>query len=184
MTDWQDWINPQEQSRREMARPLAFSAVFHLLVVLAFAIGWPFLSDREPMAQPLMIIDMVDIVPDTNLQPAAPMEEKQTPLVGRKIGPEDRKGQPDLTAASSSCSPASGSSCSTPPPPSGPAIATAACSGSRSHRQRLKSCRTRKSPPRCRGQRRARLPRSRPGSIPQAQPKPPKRPVKNSGAGK
>ena len=106
MTDWQDWNNPQEESRREMARPLAFSAVFHLLVVLAFAIGWPFLSDREPMAQPLVIIDMVDIVTDTNLQSAAPMEEKQTP-------PLEEKSVPKIEKASSLTPP--------PPPPPAPA---------------------------------------------------------------
>lgn len=106
MTDWQDWNNPQEESRREMARPLAFSAVFHLLVVLAFAIGWPFLSDREPLAQPLVIIDMVDIVPDTNLQSAPPIEEKQA-------APAEEKPAPKIEKASSLTPP--------PPPPPAPA---------------------------------------------------------------
>ena len=106
MTDWQDWNNPQEESRREMARPLAFSAVFHLLVVLAFAIGWPFLSDREPLAQPLVIIDMVDIVPDTNLQSAPPLEEKQA-------APAEEKPAPKIEKASSLTPP--------PPPPPAPA---------------------------------------------------------------
>ena len=116
MTDWQDWNNPQEESRREMARPLAFSAVFHLLVVLAFAIGWPFLSDREPMAQPLVIIDMVDIVPDTNLQSAPPMEEKQA-------APAEKKPAPKIEKASSLTPPPPPAPAPPPPPPPPPAPA-------------------------------------------------------------
>ena len=176
MTDWQDWINPQEQSRREMARPLAFSAVFHLLVVLAFAIGWPFLSDREPLAQPLVIIDMVDIVPETNLQSAPPMEEKQA-------APAEEKPAPKIEQASSLTPPPPPPPAPAPPPPapappSPPPPAPAPEAPAKAEILPDKKI----AAPLPRPKARPAAPQPTRVATPQARPKPPKRPVKKQPA--
>ena len=48
-------------------RPVVLSILFHLCVVTVIMIGWPFLTKPAPTAQPLVIIDVVKLAPDTNL---------------------------------------------------------------------------------------------------------------------
>ena len=48
-------------------KPVVLSILFHLCVVTATMIGWPFLMKPAPTAQPLVIIDVVKLAPDTNL---------------------------------------------------------------------------------------------------------------------
>ena len=48
-------------------KPVMLSILFHLCVVTATIIGWPFLVKPAPTAQPLVIIDVVKLAPDTNL---------------------------------------------------------------------------------------------------------------------
>ena len=48
-------------------KPVVLSILFHLGVVTATMIGWPFLMKPAPTAQPLVIIDFVKLAPDTNL---------------------------------------------------------------------------------------------------------------------
>ena len=48
-------------------KPVLLSIMFHLCVVTATMIGWPFLMRPAPTAQPLVIIDVVKLAPDTNL---------------------------------------------------------------------------------------------------------------------
>ena len=52
---------------RYSTKPVALSILFHLCVVTATMIGWPFLMKPAPTAQPLVIIDVVKLAPDTNL---------------------------------------------------------------------------------------------------------------------
>ena len=47
--------------------PVVLSILFHLFVVTATMIGWPFLMKPAPTAQPLVIIDLVKLAPKTNL---------------------------------------------------------------------------------------------------------------------
>ena len=61
-----------------LTKPFALSILFHLLVVAAAVIGWPFLSTPLPTAQPLIIVDMVKTVPKTNLA-AADSKAKASP---------------------------------------------------------------------------------------------------------
>ena len=48
-------------------KPVVLSILFHLCVVTATMIGWPFLMKPAPTAQPLVIVDVVKLAPDTNL---------------------------------------------------------------------------------------------------------------------
>ncbi|MGB2051374.1 MAG: hypothetical protein ACPHVQ_02400, partial [Candidatus Puniceispirillaceae bacterium] len=48
-------------------KPVVLSILFHLCVVTTAMIGWPFLMKPAPTAQPLVIIDVVKLAPDTNL---------------------------------------------------------------------------------------------------------------------
>ncbi len=59
-------------------KPVVLSILFHLCVVTATMIGWPFLMKPAPTAQPLVIIDVVKLAPDTNL-PAQSGKAKASP---------------------------------------------------------------------------------------------------------
>ncbi|MBL81602.1 MAG: hypothetical protein CMM80_03505 [Rhodospirillaceae bacterium] len=48
-------------------KPVVLSILFHLFVVTAIMIGWPFLAKPTPTAQPLIIVDVVKLAPKTNL---------------------------------------------------------------------------------------------------------------------
>ena len=48
-------------------KPVVLSILFHLFVVTATMIGWPFLMKPAPTAQPLVIVDLVKLAPETNL---------------------------------------------------------------------------------------------------------------------
>ena len=51
-------------------KTLVMSVVFHLLVAFSFSIAWPFIASPPTTAQPLVIVNMVDRVPETNLEAA------------------------------------------------------------------------------------------------------------------
>ena len=53
-----------------LTKPFVLSILFHLLVVAVTLIGWPFLVTPPPTTQPLIIVDMVKTVPQTNLAAA------------------------------------------------------------------------------------------------------------------
>lgn len=63
---------------------LIASVLFHVAVVVGFTVGWPFLKSPEITAQPLIIVDLVDIVEETNLASAqksdksSEVEQKET----------------------------------------------------------------------------------------------------------
>ena len=59
-------------------KPVVLSILFHLCVVTATMIGWPFLIKPAPTAQPLVIIDVVKLAPDTNLS-AQSVKAKASP---------------------------------------------------------------------------------------------------------
>ena len=59
-------------------KPVALSILFHLCVVTATMIGWPYLIKPAPTAQPLVIIDVVKLAPDTNLS-AQSVKAKASP---------------------------------------------------------------------------------------------------------
>ena len=48
-------------------QPVALSLGFHVLVVTLFTVGWPFLTSDETDTQPLIVVDIVRTVPNTNL---------------------------------------------------------------------------------------------------------------------
>ena len=48
-------------------QPVALSLGFHVLVVTLFTVGWPFLTSDETDIQPLIVVDIVRTVPNTNL---------------------------------------------------------------------------------------------------------------------
>ena len=50
-----------------LTKPVVLSILFHLFVVTALMIGWPFLVKPTPTAQPLVIVDIVKLAPKTNL---------------------------------------------------------------------------------------------------------------------
>ena len=65
-------------------QPVALSLGFHVLVVTLFTVGWPFLSSDETDTQPLIVVDIVRTVPNTNLAgadsggKAADVEQEET----------------------------------------------------------------------------------------------------------
>lgn len=61
-----------------ITKPFVLSILFHLLVVTLALVGWPFLTTPPPTAQPLIIVDMVKTVPNTNLA-AADSKAKASP---------------------------------------------------------------------------------------------------------
>ena len=54
-----------------LTKPIVLSILFHLLVVTATMVGWPFLVKPTPTAQPLIIVDIVKLAPKTNLSEQA-----------------------------------------------------------------------------------------------------------------
>ena len=54
-----------------LTKPVALSILFHLFVVTATMIGWPYLVKPAPTAQPLIIVDIVKLAPKTNLSTQA-----------------------------------------------------------------------------------------------------------------
>ena len=65
-------------------QPIALSLGFHILVVTLFTIGWPFFNSDETDIQPLIVVDIVRTVPNTNLAAAesggkaADVEQEET----------------------------------------------------------------------------------------------------------
>ena len=65
-------------------QPVALSLGFHVLVVTLFTAGWPFLTSDETDTQPLIVVDIVRTVPNTNLAgadssgKAADVEQEET----------------------------------------------------------------------------------------------------------
>lgn len=65
-------------------QPIALSLGFHILVVSLFTIGWPFFNSDETDIQPLIVVDIVRTVPNTNLAAAesggkaADIEQEET----------------------------------------------------------------------------------------------------------
>ena len=65
-------------------QPIALSLGFHILVVTLFTIGWPFFNSDETDIQPLIVVDIVRTVPNTNLAAAesggkaADIEQEET----------------------------------------------------------------------------------------------------------
>ena len=65
-------------------QPIALSLGFHILVVTLFTIGWPFFNSDETDIQPLIVVDIVRTVPNTNLVTAesggkaADIEQEET----------------------------------------------------------------------------------------------------------
>ena len=65
-------------------QPVALSLGFHVLVVTLFTVGWPFLTSDETDTQPLIVVDIVRTVPNTNLAgadsggKAADVEQEET----------------------------------------------------------------------------------------------------------
>ena len=65
-------------------QPIALSLGFHILVVTLFTIGWPFFNSDETDIQPLIVVDIVRTVPNTNLATAesggkaADIEQEET----------------------------------------------------------------------------------------------------------
>ena len=53
-------------------KTLVMSVVFHLLVAFSFSIAWPFIASPPTTAQPLVIVNMVDRVPETCLLYTSP----------------------------------------------------------------------------------------------------------------
>ena len=61
-----------------LTKPIVLSILFHLFVVTATMVGWPFLLKPRPTAQPLVIVDIVKLAPKTNLS-AQPGKAKASP---------------------------------------------------------------------------------------------------------
>ena len=65
-------------------QPFALSLGFHILVFTLFTIGWPFFNSDETDIQPLIVVDIVRTVPNTNLAAAesggkaADVEQEET----------------------------------------------------------------------------------------------------------
>lgn len=65
-------------------QPVALSLGFHVLVVTLFTVVWPFLNLDERNTQPLIVVDIVRTVPNTNLAgaegggKAADVEQEET----------------------------------------------------------------------------------------------------------
>lgn len=65
-------------------QPIALSLGFHILVATLFTIGWPFFNSDETDIQPLIVVDIVRTVPNTNLAAAesggkaADVEQEET----------------------------------------------------------------------------------------------------------
>ena len=65
-------------------QPIALSLGFHILVVTLFTISWPFFNSDETDIQPLIVVDIVRTVPNTNLAAAesggkaADIEQEET----------------------------------------------------------------------------------------------------------
>ena len=79
------------------------SVVFHLLVAFSFSIAWPFIASPPTTAQPLVIVNMVDRVPETNLEAA------------KSKAPKASDVEQEATKASTTTTPPP------PPPPPKPA---------------------------------------------------------------
>ena len=65
-------------------KTLVMSVVFHLLVAFSFSIAWPFIASPPITAQPLVIVNMVDRVPETNLEAAKSKAPKKPRMLNRK----------------------------------------------------------------------------------------------------
>ena len=90
-------------------KPVVLSILFHLFVVTATMIGWPFLVKPTPTAQPLIIVDVVKLAPKTNLATqsgqakVSPEPEQEATL--RKPPPPPPPSPPVDTGASVTPSP-------------------------------------------------------------------------------
>ena len=62
---------------------MILSICFHLLVVLSFTIAWPFVSAPPTTAQPLVIVDLIQKAPQTNLR-SAPKQAPKTSEIEQK----------------------------------------------------------------------------------------------------
>jgi len=70
-------------------KTLIMSVAFHLLVALSFSVAWPFIASPPTTAQPLVIVNMVERVPETNLEAAKSKSPKAS-----EIEQEETKKRP------------------------------------------------------------------------------------------
>ncbi len=63
--------------RSLLSRPVIQSLLFHMAVIVLGMVSWPFLHDRDISAQPLITVDVVRTLPQTNL--AASSKAKSSP---------------------------------------------------------------------------------------------------------
>ena len=76
-------------------KPAVLSILFHLFVVTATMISWPFLVKPAPTAQPLVIVDIVKLAPKTNLS-ASQVRQKLVQNLNKKrhgVNPRPRRRQ-------------------------------------------------------------------------------------------
>ena len=92
-----------------MRRPVILSVIFHLSVVLSLTLGWPLFDRAEPAAQPLVIVEMVQTVPKTNVPSAVPTPPEKAPA--KPAAPKAAKPKPAPPP------PPAPSAKPTPPPP-------------------------------------------------------------------
>ena len=72
-----------------MLRPLATSVIVHILVVVLFTFSWSFFEDNRPVAQPLVVVDVVATVPKTNVAQGQKSEAaKPKPAAARREVPK------------------------------------------------------------------------------------------------
>ena len=81
------WLHPSI-----LSRPMAQSVIFHMLIVALAMVGWPFLSEKDINAQPLIIVDVVASLPKTNL--AASNRAKSSPELEQEATVKKRHPPP------------------------------------------------------------------------------------------
>ena len=87
-----------------ITKPVVLSILFHLFVVTAIMFGWPYLVKPTPTAQQLVIVDIVQLAPKTNLSSqagkakASPEPEKEA--TRRKPPPPPPPAPPSPSAES------------------------------------------------------------------------------------
>ena len=74
MSRW--WLNCQRIMLNavyavRITKPVVLSILFHLFLVTTIMFGWPYLVKPTPTTQQLVIVDIVQLAPKTNLSSQA-----------------------------------------------------------------------------------------------------------------
>ncbi|MEE8279285.1 MAG: energy transducer TonB [Alphaproteobacteria bacterium] len=77
-----------------MRRAMIYSAMLHLSVAVVAVLGLPVLSDREPVVDRPVVVEMVRFAEETTPPPSPPKREPPKPTPPRRIAPQPEPVKP------------------------------------------------------------------------------------------